>query len=196
MPAIFLASRMPPTRPRFICRMAAAPACSSRREIVLGRQPLAGGDWNARARAPPWPSPPGASGRHRFLEPQADRRARGGAPAGWRPAAVIWPWVPNSRSALLPTASRSWRAKRSDNSSAAERQLPAVEGGVRPDRIELERREALAQVFRGAGRREIRDPDTRRWHRPGGHRYRCRCAAARARARRAGCRPADWPPCR
>ena len=35
------------------------------------------------------------------------------------PAAVIWPCVPNSRSAFIPTASRKVRQNRSERSSAS-----------------------------------------------------------------------------
>jgi hypothetical protein len=97
-------------------------------ELVLGGQPLAGGDGNGLWRGHP---------RHLvdigrrggLLEPQriaaSSRRARRMAPG------VIWPWVPNSRSQRLPTASR-----RVDEHLAAvqglQGKLARVEGGVGP----------------------------------------------------------------
>jgi len=87
------------------------------REIVLGGEALAGGDGDAGG-ARHARHLLGRIRRHRLLEPQGivalEARARRIAPA-----AVICPWVPNSRSACEPTASRSWRMKRSHRSSAA-----------------------------------------------------------------------------
>ena len=59
---------------------------------------------------------------------------------------VIWPWVPNSRSQRLPTASRSVSTKRSARSSASSDNW-RIECRIGADRVELDRGEPLFNVF-------------------------------------------------
>src|SRR5579871_4937113 len=114
MPAIFFASRMPPTRPRFICRIDAAPARSTRANsyLVVSRSPVAIGIVVAPAREP-------------------DRAGRGELAVG-----------PEQQVAAGPDrfADRGHVGLRAIE--LGERRLPRVERRVGPGRVELQRREA------------------------------------------------------
>ena len=115
MPAIFLASQMPPTRPRSGCRIEAAPVASTRPNsyFVVSRSPVAIGIVVLRATiaiASSWPGGTGSSNQRGsyFSSRRASRTAEDG---------TIWPCVPMSRSARSPTASRILRQKVSQRSS-------------------------------------------------------------------------------
>ncbi len=115
MPAIFFASSRPPTRPSAGCRIEAAPVCSTRANsyLVHSRSPVATGIDVAAATLAISSGISGGTGSSNHSGSNASsRRASRIAPAG-----VNWPWVPNSRSAFVPTASRIALAKRSQRSS-------------------------------------------------------------------------------
>ncbi|MCY1241972.1 hypothetical protein D9M72_549060 [compost metagenome] len=114
MPAIFFASSKPPTRATFICRIDAALSSSTRWNsyLVVRRSPVETGIEVARATSAIAASCPGGTGSSNQSGSYFSRRlARRIAEDG-----TIWPWVPKSRSALLPTASRILRQNSSQRS--------------------------------------------------------------------------------
>ena len=123
-------------------------------ELVFGRTAARRSRSGSRCRAPPAPSPPAfpAASAPRTT---ADRRARCRLARRMAPEAVNWPCVPNSRSALLPTASRIRRQNFSAAVQRFQRRLARIEGGVGRDRIELQRGEALLHIVRRALRRQL-----------------------------------------
>ena len=74
------------------------------------------------------------------------------------PAAVIWPWVPNSRSAVQTDGLAQLPGEALAAIQIGEAELPPVEGGVGSRRIEFQRGETLLHVFRRARRRPGPDP--------------------------------------
>ena len=194
-PAIFLASSRPPTRPRFICRIEAAPVSSTRANsyLVVSRSPVAIGIDVARAtRAISSGASGGVGSSNQSGSKRSSRRARRIAPE-----AVNCPCVPKSRSQrvadrladLRRRSARSGRASSSEGwrgSNDAYGPAGSNLSAVKPER----------GVLRGALAPRARDRCRRRSRRRAPGRGRCRRAAARARARRAARRPACRPPCR
>ena len=117
MAAIFLASNIPPTRPRFIWRIAAAPARNSRAKsyFVVNRSPVAMGIDVALATLAISSGASGGTGS----SSQSGSYGSSRLASRIAPAAVICPCVPNSKSAFIPTASRKDFANRAHRSSAS-----------------------------------------------------------------------------
>ena len=130
------------------------PGAQYPREVVLGGEPLAGGDRDARAARHPRHLL-GRIRRHRLLEPQ-------------RIVGLEAPCQPQrSRSGHLPVGAEQQIGTRADGGAQLphealgelerrQRELPPVERRVRARRIELQRREPLREIFRGTLGGEIR----------------------------------------
>ena len=122
-------------------------------EIVLGGEPLSSGDRDA-GRARDFGHFLGRVGRHRFFEPQRIVRFKPfGQPdrAGRRHLAV------GAEQQICLCAHRLAQCPRKSLAEIErfERQLPSVKCRIRSGRIELQRGEALGEVFRSPRRRQI-----------------------------------------
>ena len=135
------------------------------REVVLGarRSPAAIGTLQARATFAISSGASGGTGSSNHSGSYGSmRRARRMAPA-----AVICPWVPKRRSAFEPTADTQLAHEALAAIERGEGGLTAVEGRVRAERIELQRRKALREILRRPLRPPGQDPDRHRCDLPG-----------------------------
>ena len=145
MPAIFLASQMPPTRPRAICRIEAARNSSTRPNsyFVVRRSHRGHRDGSSTRHQRHFSGRSGGVGssNHSGLYCSICLAKR------MAPDAVNWPWVPNSRSALSPHRFADELAELGAQGHRFQRRLARVERGIGGSGVKLDSGEAYLGIM-------------------------------------------------